>query len=265
MTVSTAYYKYTASGYVAMNSVPIDVGSYKFVVTVTIKDLTHYVFSNGEASKDFSFEYEINPCEINVDGLEFDCLEFTYDEKEHHPALKDLPEHVEISVHLYWGDDVNNNSSEYEGKRLAIDPGTYGCLIELEAVNSNYKLVGTTAYTTKFIIVTGTPINISTRFANDIVIEYRDAGYNTDDIEAIVLAGIGDYVECLCGSFKIETQNGQWQYSDVMLEPGRYKIQIQLSVKDAANYVLVYNFGGYLSKIIDVYFRVLEPSHSPSS
>jgi hypothetical protein len=208
------------------------------------------------SNEELVFEFEILPIEIDVSGLEFDNLNFTYDGQKHYPALTDIPAHVLVTTYLHWADNENNNSEEYEGKRLAVDVGTYGCKITLRAESSNYVLLGTTTYTASFEI-DKTPIDISERFIDDFKLIYTEDRYNEDILKAVLLDGIDAYVECLPGACYFETAENQWQYTPTMIESGRYKITVRFKIKDSNNYSLVYDGIELLEKSVDVYFMVV--------
>jgi hypothetical protein len=72
MSVSMKYYKYESGMYVAMNDgeLPTGIGSYKAVVTASLKDTTHHFFTDGTATAEFTFAFDIVPKQINANGIE---------------------------------------------------------------------------------------------------------------------------------------------------------------------------------------------------
>ena len=68
MTVITSYRKYEANGYTQLDSeeLPTEEGTYKFIVTVTLKDGERYVFSNKQSSAEYSFDFVIKTSENGI-------------------------------------------------------------------------------------------------------------------------------------------------------------------------------------------------------
>ena len=230
----------------------IDAGEYRIEVMLAPSS-SNYTLSTNKVVLSF----EILPIEIDVQGLTFDNLTFTYDGNKHYPVLQNIPEHVSATTRLYWGDDENNKSDEYEGKRLAVDAGTYGCIVKLTVQNSNYTLLGPDTYTVQFTIERGKVIDLSNKFVNDIVLEYTEAGYNDEMLSAVVLDGISEYVLCSLNAYYFEVEEGKWNYTPSMIESGRYKIDIRFEIKDPTNYSLLYNGTRYQSNSITVYFKIV--------
>ena len=76
MTISTAYFRHASGGYAAMENgqIPTNVGSYRFVVTVSINEADQqlYVFPNGECTMEFIFDFEILEKVIEVPTVSFE-------------------------------------------------------------------------------------------------------------------------------------------------------------------------------------------------
>lgn len=72
MSVSMKYYKYDSGIYVAMNDgeLPTDIGSYKAVVTATLKDTTHHFFTEETATAEFTFAFDIVAKQITANDIE---------------------------------------------------------------------------------------------------------------------------------------------------------------------------------------------------
>ena len=71
MSVSTAYFKQTDNGYVALENgvIPVNAGKYKFVVTVSATDDEMWMFRNSQSSIDFEYEFEIEKMRIDIGAL----------------------------------------------------------------------------------------------------------------------------------------------------------------------------------------------------
>ena len=234
VTVSTAYYKYTASGYVAMNSVPIDVGSYKFVVTVSIKDvkLTHYIFASGETSKDFSFEFEIFQKTIDVSGVNCDADEFTYNGSEQQPDLTGVPDYVNATLKLYYSGEMTPIES-------AVNAGNYRIEVEFAPVNSNYKLSSNGKLTFNFKI-SPLEIDVSNLEFDSFTFEYDEKAHKPELVE------IPDHVQITYNLFLINTLSNEETYVDEAIAAGKYRYKLWLS-EENSNYALI----GQKSYVID--------------
>lgn len=197
------------------------------------------------------FNFEILPVEINVDGLEFDSTELFYNGKTQHPVLKDLPEHVTASYTVHWGNDVNNNAEIYDGKRLALDTASYGCIVNLSAENPNYILRGQTTYSAQFEILPHV-IDIASLFGNELVIEYTGA-----DLSAAVVKAAHSQIDPLVGSIRYLDGEGQWQASKDAVARNSYKITCQLRLIDSNNYTYLYNSQLYDSVTVEIYFKIV--------
>jgi hypothetical protein len=82
LSVATAYFKYdfSAGKYVQLENgvIPTSAGSYKFTVTVTLKDAQHNVFISGESSATYPFEFEIKKKIIDVNAIFGETAEYEY-------------------------------------------------------------------------------------------------------------------------------------------------------------------------------------------
>ena len=234
VTVSTAYYKYTASGYVAISSVPKDVGSYKFVVTVSIKDvkLTHYIFASGETSKDFSFEFEIFQKTIDVSGVNCDADEFTYNGSEQQPDLTGVPDYVNATLKLYYSGEMTPIES-------AVNAGNYRIEVEFAPVNSNYKLSSNGKLTFNFKI-SPLEIDVSNLEFDSFTFEYDEKAHKPELVE------IPDHVQITYNLFLINTLSNEETYVDEAIDAGKYRYKLWLS-EENSNYALI----GQKSYVID--------------
>ena len=107
MTITTEYFHYTSSGYVAMESgqIPTNAGSYRLVVTVSIKEANQqlYVLPNGENTVEYSFDFEIQKKVIDLSTFGFaKDVEFNFDGSAHM-----------LDFHGYGNEFINYGVIEY--------------------------------------------------------------------------------------------------------------------------------------------------------
>lgn len=228
-TVSTRYFKYTAGEYVAMNNgeIPLDKGWYKFVVTVTMNDVTSYVFSNGETREEFSFKFKILPKEIDVSDIDLSYKEVTYNESNQLPSLTGLPAHVNATVKFY---SISGTTPIVE----AVNAGKYRCEVILAAESSNYVLSTNETFIFEFEILPIT-IDVSNLGFDDVEFEYNGnqqqpslkdipahvrttvmlhlIGYDTTPVDAAINAGKYSYKIVLWAENSNYVLSGQTTYS----------------------------------------------------
>ena len=142
-----AYFEATVTVYPPVGNQPIteviDAGNYRVEIVLTVKD-ANYRPSADKLERSF----EIRPIEIDVGGLEFDSLTFTYDQNPHLPQLVALPDHVKMGSNLYF---INSLYDE-EYVEEATKAGTYRYEVWLTPESANYTLVGQTRYDVEFEI-----------------------------------------------------------------------------------------------------------------
>lgn len=103
--VTATYYRQDGSAYVALgiDEKPVNVGVYKLVVTATLKDAAHTVFSDGTSSAEYTFNFEIKKLKIYVDDLfENDAqYQYTGNDLRQHPYENiswEIRRHVAFAV-----------------------------------------------------------------------------------------------------------------------------------------------------------------------
>lgn len=149
VTFSNAYfeYNYGLGKYVLLeNGAPIDVGSYKLVVTATICNAAQHVFSNGDSKKEFTFEFDVVPKTIDVSGITLNRSEAIYNEADQSPTLQGVPPHVNAVLRFYSGSTMMPVDS-------VINAGEYRCEVILEAESSNYALSSDRPFSFDYVIL----------------------------------------------------------------------------------------------------------------
>ena len=174
VTENAAYYALVNGGYV--ESVPVNAGSYRYVVTYAVEDEENYVFSNGQTVHEYVYEFVILPIVITVDidALTLEGTLFEYREEGYRPAVNGIPEHLVPTTKMY-------PVSEWEMEReieieRAFSTGQYKIVVSLAVENSNYQLSGENTHTLYFKI-TGTVVkNLDVLMSDpDFYIELPDA------------------------------------------------------------------------------------------
>ena len=149
MTISTAYFHYTSNGYEPMESgqIPTNVGSYRFVVTVSINEESEllYVFPNGESHMEFPFDFEIQKKVIEVPQFKFDGNEtaIPYDENKHTVVFTstELPEVVALTTTYFKWDGEKYEAMNAD--ELPVNTGTYKFVVRVSINDtSNYIFSG---------------------------------------------------------------------------------------------------------------------------
>lgn len=234
VTVSTAYFKYVSGEYVIMPSgeLPVNVGSYKCVLTISLSNTDNYVFENGENNKQFSFEFEIVPMTIDVSGLTFDAVEFMYNNTSQMPSLNNIPLHVKSSVRLYL---ITNEVVEIANDQ-AINAGKYRCDVTLRPESSNYILSGNTTYSTEFKISPKIIADLDDLLNIEFEITFGEGTYTDDSLaEVIGKALFGDMskkIQCRIGSIYSITEE-KYVSAENIVTGGKYTVKCRL---DAADY-----------------------------
>ena len=218
--IRRVYYKYTAGEYVAMPNdvIPTDVGTYRCVVTVTINDMTSYVFENDEVVKEASFDFQIKPQTIEVDGIGLIDEEFTYDGLDHSNCLANVPSSVLATVHVFTGG--RNPVSE------AINVGTYRVEVTLAPASSNYVLSSNEMLVFEFEIVPMT-IQVENLSFDSLTFDYNGSEQHP------TLVGLPSNVRCITSFMG---QNAE-RPIDRTVNAGKYTISVRL-VAENSNYVL---------------------------
>ena len=218
----------------------INAGKYRLEVILVLNNENCEITS----TETLVFEFEILPIVINVNGLEFNSNELAleYTGKFQHPTLVAVPEHVQVSYDYYWPDENNIPG----GKDAGLDIGEYICKASLRAENSNYKLEGTTVYTTRYNI-TPEGIDITEKVSKDIELVCTEEGYSDDYLKSLIVGDLNYSVICsgMGSYFKID-ESGATQYHGSKLTdlaPGRYMSQnVIIDAKDG--YTLYYDKDG---------------------
>lgn len=233
----------------------LDAGEYRCEVTFLPKNANYVIVSGDKLTADF----EILPAEIDVSGLVFDQLAFTYDGAKHYPSLVGVPENVLVATHLYWGDDENNNSDIYGDKVLALDIGLYGCRVTLKAINENYVLVGDHIYRTAFQI-TRVVIDITEIVTREIVLTYQEDGYEDAYLQKLIVDGVGYAVVCsgMGSYYKLDEAGGEQLHGGYLkdAQPGRY-VSKGVILDAENNYILKYNGEEKVRFVVNIYFTVV--------
>ena len=245
-TETAAYYALVNGGYV--ESVPVNAGSYRYVVTYAVEDEENYVFSNGQTVHEYVFEFVINPCVITVNNgdLTLEGTLFEYREEGYRPTVS-IPEHLVATTKIY-------RDSEWEMEEIekAVSTGRYKIVVSLAAENSNYQLSGENTHTLYFKI-TGTVVkNLDELMSNpDFYIELPDAdgayNYNEDDPiykDAILKQVFGDKSSLMEGMIGIlrNSETGTPLSKGAAIDKNAvYTIECRLAVVDATQYCFIYN------------------------
>lgn len=135
VTISTGYFRYAAGEYLAMPSgvIPVDAGSYRYSVTVALRNADCFVFADGKASATYSFDFEIRRKTVDVSGIRLSQTALTYDGLEHVPSLVNVPAHVLPTLQLY-------TEGGREPIAKATNAGKYRVEVALAAENANFLL-----------------------------------------------------------------------------------------------------------------------------
>ena len=246
-TESTAYYALVNGGYV--ESIPVNAGSYRYVVTYAVEDEENYVFSNGRTVHEYVFEFVILPIVItvNIDDLTLEGTLFEYREEGYRPDVIGIPEHIVATTKMY-------RDSEWEMEEIekAVSTGQYKIVVSLAVENSNYQLSGENTHTLYFKI-TGTVVkNLDVLMSDpDFYIELPDAdgayNYNEDDPiykDAILAQVFGDKSSLMEGMIGIlrNSETGTPLSKGAAIDKNAvYTIECRLAVVDTTQYCFIYN------------------------
>ena len=146
MVVSTAYFRYTTNGYVAMGAteIPTNVGYYRFVVTVSIKDENKaiYMLPNGDDSAQFSFDFEIQKKEVKVPLVSFTTTEKTivYDGKAHNVVYTPTEFSEYVTVTAAYSKWDGEKYAAMEANKIPTAVGQYKFVVTVSLKDSqNYE------------------------------------------------------------------------------------------------------------------------------
>ena len=233
-----------------MESIPVNAGSYRYVVTYAVEDEENYVFSNGRTVHEYVFEFVILPIVItvNIDDLTLEGTLFEYREEGYRPDVIGIPEHLVATTKMY-------RDSEWEMEEIekAVSTGQYKIVVSLAVENSNYQLSGENTHTLYFKI-TGTVVkNLDVLMSDpDFYIELPDAdgayNYNEDDpiyMAAILAQVFGDKSSLMEGAINTPKNSETGTYlsprGGAIDKNAVYTIECRLAVVDTTQYCFIYN------------------------
>ena len=215
--------------------------------------------SNYELSSErLVFNYEILPIKINVDGLAFDTLEFTYDANPHLPSLL-VPDHVNIAGNLYLINPMTDDTYIEE----AVKAGKYRYEVWLSAENTNYSLEGTTRYIVEFVIktsgiviadidemVNGPDFYIELPFGDGLYLHADDDPVYINALLPVIFGEYSSFATVDIGTIK-DAATGSALHNFVegankIKSENMYKIECRLAVKDGNVHCFFYS-GKYVN------------------
>ena len=260
-TESTAYYALVNGDYKRMESIPVNAGSYRYVVTYAVEDEENYVFSNGQTVHEYVFEFVILPIVITVNNgdLTLEGTSFEYREDGYRPAVNGIPDHLVSTTKMY---PVTVWETE-DPIDKAVSMGQYKIEVSLAVENSNYQLSGENIHTLYFRI-TGTVVkNLDELLSDpDFYIELTDAdgAYNYKEDEPIYMAAIlarvfGEKSSLMNVTINTPKNSETGTYlsprGGVIDKNAVYTIECRLEVKDTTQYCFIYNDADYKGAIIN--------------
>ena len=100
VTVESGYYVKSGDGYTAISEAPVNAGTYRFTVTVSVKDPLHSEFIGGETVIEHVFDFVIEKFIIDVDAL---FAERDYEYTGRDVLAKILYTDIDYSIRQYLG------------------------------------------------------------------------------------------------------------------------------------------------------------------
>lgn len=270
---STAYYRYTSGVYILMGEgeLPTAAGKYKSVVTVAVSDAVNIAFDNGDASVDYSFEFEIQTRVLEVPEISFTSEpEVVYSGTEQpvefiNSAPSEFITVTAVYLRLIDGEFVpmaQNEKPLHTGEykltvtALVNDPNCVLADGEMSVTATfDYEITKYKIYISEIGICDRIDYNNT-----DSVVQYE---YSGSDLRFHVFERLGydefkKYVTWDLDDGYIWIHDGvSWNNTNSADVQGLYEISYRLTVKNSSSCTLVYNSQEYSTLTITHYFKIV--------